>query len=233
MSQKWSWLVRRFGMGDTVTVTVDQRNLHFEAKDRVWRTKAPSPSSVARLADDMLGADEKTRAAILLHYTYWPSMIQAVLTEVQARTGKKKREERAAMRCVRRRVLLDEKKQAPHSNHTPAIIAFPNGTVTGGYEVPLSARLQLPPHVPRPVPHPPPRDDDDDAMGPPSPDDFSPLMAYFDGMDDGHEMDEGEEEDGAVDDGDDSDVFPPTPSPDSGSIPPESEKSDGSADEIE
>ena len=116
---------------DEITVTMWDRVVRFEDPGRTMRHVSPSPGSVAQLATDMLAADDCTRAAILLHYSYWPKMVSSVLTEIHRRQVAKRKAEQTIFKSLRRKWRRIEQDSAPPVSSTPAVIALPNGTWVG------------------------------------------------------------------------------------------------------
>ena len=117
---------------DEITVTMWDRCVRFEDPGRTMRHVPPSQGSVTQLATDMLAADDCTRAAILLHYSYWPKMVSSVLMEIHSRQTAKRKAERTIFRSLRRKWRRIEQDCAPPVSSTPAVIALPNGTLDGG-----------------------------------------------------------------------------------------------------
>ena len=127
MTSKWSWIERQATHGDEgELVIIGKRSLAFEDLDRRWRHKPPAESSVKALASDILKARHNLRGSILLHYSYWPSMVAAVLTELCNTQKKRKTEIRNQERRIRRRMAV---LYAPPARFTPSIIALPDGNL--------------------------------------------------------------------------------------------------------
>ena len=136
---KWSWALKapsgdEIHGKDTFTVTMPSRVVSFGDPDRCFRQKAPAQSSVHNVAGDLENAStDAQKAAILLHYTYWPSMLHAILNEVQARTQRKRKQELTIMRGLRRKWARREANPAPHSMYTPAVLVMADGCVFNGF----------------------------------------------------------------------------------------------------
>ena len=127
MTSKWSWIERQATHGDEgELVIIGKRSLAFEDLHRRWRHKPPAESSVKALASDILKARHNLRGSILLHYSYWPSMMAAVLTELYNTQKKRKTEIKNEERRIRRRMAV---LYAPPARFTPSIIALPDGNL--------------------------------------------------------------------------------------------------------
>jgi len=148
MSQKWAWLTTS-SLGEQVTIRFGQVCVRFDDPKRASRSKPPAASSVQLLADDILRAPDHIRAAILLHYTYWPSMVHAVLVEMQRRAEKRRRHEQQQVRMVKRRRQREEADVAPHASLAPAVIPLSDGSLHGGaHPIPPAPASPAPVMVP-------------------------------------------------------------------------------------
>ena len=135
----WSYLLRdpsgqnltpRFPWMETeFTITMTNHVVRFE--NQSVRRVAPSQTSVRKLATDIMLADDSTRAAILLHYSYWPTMVSSVLEEVHRRMATKRKADQLLMRGLRKKWARVDRDSAPPASATPAVIALPNGSVHG------------------------------------------------------------------------------------------------------
>lgn len=137
----WSYLLRdpsgqnltpRFPWMETeFTITMTNHVVRFE--NQSVRRVAPSQTSVRKLATDIMLADDSTRAAILLHYSYWPTMVSSVLEEVHRRMATKRKADQLLMRGLRKKWARIDRDSAPPASATPAVIALPDGSVHGTY----------------------------------------------------------------------------------------------------
>ena len=169
MSQKWAWLIRD-AVGDHVRLNFYADNVRFESMHHRRNTN-PARKAVTDLADDFEKAPNDIRAAILLHYTYWPKMLAQITEELHDRRHKRKREEADAMRKVRRKWQIRD--PAPHSQWTPAIIALPDR----GVYMPLAPQPPPPVALPPVAPPPPVAPSPQVAPQPPPPLAPAPHMA--------------------------------------------------------
>ena len=62
-----------------------------------------------------------------MHYSYWPSMVDLALNELNDRRQKRKAADELEMRKIKRRLDKEAKGSAPPAMDTPAIIAHPDG----------------------------------------------------------------------------------------------------------
>ena len=74
---------------------LDLNTVHF-------RLVEPASTSVQSLADDLERVSPQSLGSILLRHTYWPKMLQAVLTELHARGKKRKQQENTEARKKRK-----------------------------------------------------------------------------------------------------------------------------------
>ena len=125
---QWAHLVDPGWIGqNSVSVTFHQHCVAFEQPLRALCTRRPRPPAVHNLATQILEAPDELKAAIILHFSYWPSMINEVLLEMHRRGQKRKREHQQEMQKLRRRLKREEEHNAAPASQTPAVIALPNG----------------------------------------------------------------------------------------------------------
>ena len=179
-SHKWAYLLDPDWIGQNgVSVTFNKRCVDFQHPPRPLCTMRPPASRVDALAHEILQAPEELRAGILLHFSYWPNMINDVILEMHRRGQKRKREFQREMQTLRRRLKREEEHSAPPASQTPAIIALPNGTWDAGM-------MEMPPTSPA-SPHPSDGDDTSEdvsvTLGSHDTDDFSEMYANMNGVD--------------------------------------------------
>ena len=99
---------------------------HLDYEHRQFRVVQPTASRVAQAADEFESADMHEQAALLVYWSYWPSLVCEMLLEVNARKLKRKKQFHDEMTKVKRRLNKEESYAAPHSRETPAVIPLPD-----------------------------------------------------------------------------------------------------------
>ena len=96
-SHKWAYLLDPDWIGQNgVSVTSNKLCVDFQHPPRPSCTMRPPASRVDALAHEILQAPEELRAGILLHFSYWPNMINDVILEMHRRGQKRTRQKAMA-----------------------------------------------------------------------------------------------------------------------------------------